>query len=374
MKSNFLAILLVLSLMGCSKHSETTHELPPPEVSTVRVQPESIVLTRDLVGRVDLVSEAEVRPQVSGIIREVLFEEGSAVTEGQQLYVLDDAMFEAEHQRNLATLNRAQVSAKLAYKTYERASALVEATAISQQAFDDAEAAFLSAEAEVQVAEAAAAASEVNLGYTRIESPIAGIIGKSDVTRGALVMAGQGTALAVVRQLDPVYVNLRMASREWTTLQARIREGTLEQAIRHPVKLTLEDGRSLRQPGEVLYSETTVDPVTGSSLLRVRVENPDHILLPGMFLQARVNLAVKENAILVPQKAVQRSEAGSTSVLILNDDGKVESREVTLEGSHDNDWIVGSGLEAGTRVIVGGMQWVRPGAPAVESPSNSNPQ
>lgn len=365
MKKTYLTLAALLTVTACSKKTEESYNMPPPEVTTVVVQPENVVLTRELTGRVNMVNVAEVRPQVTGIIRDVLFEEGSEVQEGQVLYLLDDASYKAAHNSNLAALNRANVALALAEKNYKRSQTLIQANAISQQSLDDTEATYLSAKADVGVAQAAVDASAVSLGYTRITSPIDGVIGKSAFTKGALAVSGQQSELAVVRQLNPIYVDLTLSSREMTALQAKIREGVLAGAKSLPVKITLEDGSKYPLQGELLYSEATVDTETGSSLMRVKVANPDRILLPGMYISATVSLATRDNSILVPQQAVSRAPDGSTSVMILNN-GTVEMKPVTLDGSLNNSWIIAEGLSGGEHVITEGLQWIGPGAPAVE--------
>ena len=366
MKNTYLILVVLLTATACSKKkTEESYTMPPPEVTTVVVQPENVVLTRELNGRVNMVNVAEVRPQVTGIIRDVLFDEGSHVTEGQLLYQLDDASYQADHNSDLAALNKAKVALALAEKNYKRSQRLIEANAISQQSLDDSEAAYRSKVADVAGAQATVDASAVSLGYTRIMSPIDGVIGKSAFTKGALAVSGQQSELAVVRQLDPIYVDLTLSSREMTALQAKIRKGVLIGAKSLPVTITLEDGSIYPEQGELLYSEATVDSDTGSSLMRIRVSNPEHVLLPGMYVSATVSLATRDNTILVPQKAVTRAPDGSTSVMILNN-GTVELKPVTVDGSINNSWVVSEGLSGGEHVITEGLQWVGPGAPAVE--------
>lgn len=368
MNAKYLTLAALLTATACSKPAEESREMPPSTVTTVVVNPEHVVLTRALTGRVNMVNVAEVRPQVTGIIRDVLFTEGSTVNAGQLLYQLDDASYQAAHNSNLAALNRANVALKLAEKNYKRAQTLIQANAISQQSLDDAEATYLSAKADVGVAQAAVDASAVSLGYTQITAPIDGVIGKSAFTKGALAVAGQQSELAVVRQLDPIYVDLTLSSREMTALQAKIRDGVVAGGQSLPVSITLEDGSLYPEKGELLFSEATVDSDTGSSLMRVQVSNPDHVLLPGMYVAATVSLATRENTILVPQQAVSRAPDGSTSVMILNN-GTVELKPVTVEGSLNHSWIVAEGLSGGEHVITEGLQWIGPGAPAVEKPA-----
>lgn len=350
----------VLLLAGCDRESVQL-TLPPPQVSVVTLHTEPLTLTRELPGRVTSSLVAEVRPQVTGIIKERLFTEGSAVAAGQPLYQLDDATYRAELNSARASLARAQAIRDAAKRKANRAQELIKTRAISQQDYDDAMAAMQQAEAEVGVAEAEVVRREVVLGYTLIRSPIAGFIGKSKVTAGALVTVNQDEALATVQQLDPIYVDLTQTSAELLELRKRFASSVLQQAMTLPVQLMLEDGSEYGQPGSLAFAEVSLDPSTSSLALRVVVPNEERVLLPGMYVRAKVSSAERQDALLVPQKAVTRDPKGKASVLVLGEGDRVEVRQVTVSQTVGDQWLVEAGLAPGDDVIVAGFQRIRPG-------------
>lgn len=350
----------VLMLAGCDREPAQL-TLPPPQVSVVTLQTEPLTLTRELSGRVNSSLVAEVRPQVTGIIKQRLFTEGSLVAAGQPLYQLDDATYRAEVNSARASLARAQAVRDAAKRKANRAQELIKTRAISQQDFDDAMATLQQAEAEVGVAEAEVMRTEVVLGYTLIRSPIAGFIGKSKVTAGALVTVNQDEALATVQQLDPIYVDLTQTSAELLELRKRFASSVLEQAMTLPVQLILEDGSEYGQPGSLAFAEVAIDPSTSSLALRVVVPNEERVLLPGMYVRARVSSAERQDALLVPQKAVARDSKGKASVLLLGEGDRVEMRQVTVSQTVGDQWLVEAGLAPGDEVIVAGFQRIRPG-------------
>lgn len=350
----------VLLLAGCDRESVQL-TLPPPQVSVVTLHTEPLTLTRELPGRVTSSLVAEVRPQVTGIIKERLFTEGSAVAAGQPLYQLDDATYRAELNSARASLARAQAIRDAAKRKANRAQELIKTRAISQQDYDDAMAAMQQAEAEVGVAEAEVVRREVVLGYTLIRSPIAGFIGKSKVTAGALVTVNQDEALATVQQLDPIYVDLTQTSAELLELRKRFASSVLRQAMTLPVQLMLEDGSEYGQPGSLAFAEVSLDPSTSSLALRVVVPNEERVLLPGMYVRAKVSSAERQDALLVPQKAVTRDPKGKASVLVLGEGDRVEVRQVTVSQTVGDQWLVEAGLAPGDDVIVAGFQRIRPG-------------
>jgi membrane fusion protein (multidrug efflux system) len=364
------AALLALCAAGCGKKSGSAGPMgAAPEVTVTTLRPETVTLTRELPGRTSAFAVAEVRPQVTGLVRERLFVEGAAVTAGQPLYQLDDAPLRADLASAEAALARAQAAAELARLNARRIEELAQASAVSRQEFESSVAVHRQATAEVQAAEAAVAHARVMLGYGRITSPIAGRIGRSAVTQGALVTANQATALATVQQLDPIYVDVTQSSREWVELRQGIDAGTLARPDGIPVTILLEDGTRYPHDGRLAFSEVSVTPTTGSIALRIVVPNPDGLLLPGMYVRAVVGLGVRERALLVPQPAVTRDPKGGAAVMLVNAAGQVEARPIVVQYTLGDRWVAESGLAAGERVIVQGLQKIRPGMPvqAVET-------
>ena len=352
-----------VALSACSGEKAAPPAPPPPEVRVVTLEAQGVTLNRELPGRVNPFVVAEVRPQVTGIVKEVAFTEGTAVKAGELLYGLDDETLRAEVGATKAQVARADSSAAAARLTAQRNAELARKNFISRQENDNAIAALRQAEAEVALANANLARSETLLGRARIVSPINGRIGKSNVTRGALVTANQAQALATVQQLDPIYVDLTQSSAELLAMRRELASGRAREA-EQPVKIVLEDGTRYEHAGKVKFSDVTVDPATGSYLLRVVVPNPKNMLLPGMFVRAELGNAVREKAILVPQPAVIRDAKGETSVMILGADGIVQPRPIKVSRTQGDAWLVEEGLAAGDRVIVEGLQKIRPGAPA----------
>lgn len=358
-----LSLAIGLLLAGCQREASAPPAMPPAAVTAITVQAEAVTLTRELPGRSAPFLVAEVRPQVTGIVQKRLFEEGAMVEEGQPLYQLDDATYRAAYDRAKATLARARATVELARLNARRAADLAQVDAVSRQENENATAALAQAEADVGVAEAALKSAEVELGYATIRSPIAGRIGRSSVTQGALVTANQSQSLATVQQLDPIYVDVTQSSRELLELRRDFAAGTLQRPEELPVTILLEDGSHYPHAGRLEFAEVSVDPTTGRFALRVVVPNPDHVLLPGMFVRAVVSTGVREQAILVPQQGVARDPRGATSVMVVNAEGKAEARPVRVSRTIGDRWLVDSGLAAGDRVIVEGLQKIRPGAP-----------
>jgi len=358
-----------LVLAGCKKESPAPQEMPPAQVTVVTLKPQRVQLSRELPGRTSASLVAEVRPQVNGIIKKVLFTEGGKVKAGQALYQLDDATYRADHASAEAALDRARATVAAASADARRSAELLQKGAASQQENERAITAFRQAEAEVKVAEATLHRAAVMLGYARISSPIGGRIGISSVTQGALVTANQPTPLAVVQQLDPLFVDLTQSSSELLQLRQAMASGSLESNEETPVKLLLEDGTEYPHPGKLSFTDVTVDPSTGSFALRVVVPNPDSVLLPGMYLRANLGSGAKEGALLVPQQGITRDPKGNASAMVVGQDGKVEVREVKTTRTVGDKWLVDSGLAAGDQVIVEGLQKIGPGAPvqAVEA-------
>jgi len=359
----FLPLLLSVLISSCAEEAPPPQQPPAPAVTVVTLKTEAVALTRELPGRTTAYLIAEVRPQVTGIIEERLFEEGSLVEAGQPLYQLDDATYRARYNSALASLARAKATVEVARLNAARAEELVKANAVSQQEHENAIAALQQAEADVGVAEAAVASSRVELDYARITSPIAGRIGKSTVTQGALVTADQPQPLATVQQLDPIYIDLTQSSSELLQLRRAIAGGNVRDTENTPVTILLEDGTPYNHEGKLSFAEVSVDPSTGSFSLRVTVPNPDHLLMPGMYVRAVLSSAVLEDGILVPQQGIARDPKGNANALVVGADGTVEQRTVEVSRTIGDKWLVSNGLVAGDRVIVEGVQKVQPGMP-----------
>ena len=356
-----LPLALTIALAACSGDPAPAQP-PAAQVTVVTLAASPVTLTRELPGRTAPFLVAEVRPQVSGIVERQLFKEGGLVNAGQPLYQLENAAYQADASSAQAALARAEASLKSAQLTAARSAELVKIDAVSRQDNENAVAALRQAEADVGVARAALQGRRVTLDYARINAPISGRIGKSSVTRGALVTANQATPLATIQQTDPMYVDLTQSSSELLALRRNLAAGTAQQADL-PVKILLEDGSEYAYDGRLAFSEVTVDPSTGSYLLRVQVPNPDHLLLPGMYVRAVVGAAVRQEGLLVPQKGITRDAKGNATAMVVGEGGTVEPRAVTVTRTVGDQWLVEGGLVAGDRVIVEGLQKIQPGMP-----------
>ena len=356
-----LPLALSIMLAACGG-DDAAQQPPPPEVTVVTLAPETTTLTRELPGRTTAYQIAEVRPQVSGIIERRLFTEGAMVREGEPLYQLDDATYQAALASAQAQLARAEATVEAARLRAARTTELARIDAVSRQDEENATAALRQAEADVKAARAAVQSAQVNVGFARITAPISGQIGRSTVTQGALVTANQPQALATIQQLDPIYVDLTQSASELLELRKAVAAGTLERA-EMPVTILLEDGTEFPHQGTLAFSEVSVDPSTGSFAVRVVVDNPEQILMPGMYVNAIVGTGVRQDAILVPQQGIARDPKGNTSAMVVNDEGLVEVRPVRVSRTVGDRWLVEEGLAAGDRVIVEGLQKIQPGIP-----------
>jgi membrane fusion protein (multidrug efflux system) len=336
----------------------------PPEVAAVTVRPERVVLTTELPGRTSAYRVAEIRPQVNGILRKRMFDEGADVKAGQVLYQIDPAPYLSALANARAALSRAEANLPAIRSRAGRYKDLVPDKAVSRQDYDDAAAALKQAEAEVEVNKAVVETARINLAYSRVTAPISGRIGRSEVTEGALVTAYQPLALATIQQIDPIYVDVPQSTADLLRLKRRLKAGRLDRegANRKKVRLLLEDGTPYPMEGTLQFQDVTVDPTTGSVILRIVFPNPQGVLLPGMFERAVVKEGVNPRAILIPQQSVSRDRKGNPTVLIVDAGGKVQPRMLVLERAIGDKWLVSSGLASGDRVIVEGMQKVRPGA------------
>ena len=370
-----MALLVGLLLVGCDRRQQSPPR-PVPEVAIVTVQPQKLVLTTELPGRTSAYRVAEIRPQINGIIQKRLFKEGSDVTARQVLYQIEPAPFRAALESAKASLAKSEANLPPVRMKEERYRKLLAENAVSQQDYDDKNAALKAAEADIQYWKAAVETARINLGYTRVTAPISGRIGKSNVTDGALVTAYQSLALATIQQLDPIYVDVPQSTTELLKLRRRLAEGRLNQngKSQSKVKLVLEDGSTYPKEGTLQFRDVTVDPTTGSVVLRAVFPNPDGVLLPGMFVRAIVKEGINEQAILVPQQAVARDPKGNPIGLIVSSEEKIEQRKLTLDRSVDDKWLVSSGLGSGDRVVVEGLQKIRPGASVKVVPFQADPK
>ncbi|MBC2596241.1 efflux RND transporter periplasmic adaptor subunit [Ruficoccus amylovorans] len=372
------AAAVCLLLAGCDSGEQAPAAAPKPLVTTVTLEPETVVLRTELPGRTASYRVAEIRPQVSGLLQKRLFTEGADVEAGEVLYQIDAAPFEAEvasAKANLAAAEKAADQARatlaLAKINEERYGALYEEKAVAaserDQAatdYDVAQASVLAAEAAIEQAKAALLTAQINLDYTKIRAPIAGRIGRSSVTDGAIVMAYQAQALASVQQIDPIYVDVPQSTSELLALRRHLDAGNLDRSgeTLSEVELIFEDGTRYPHKGTLQFQEVTVDPSTGSVILRMVFPNPEGLLLPGMYVRVEVKEGVNDKAVLITQQGVARNPKGEAVALVVDESGTVIQRLLEIDRSIDGRWLVTSGLKAGDRVIVEGSQKVRPGA------------
>ncbi|MFC6460709.1 efflux RND transporter periplasmic adaptor subunit [Paracoccus aerius] len=348
-------------------------DMPPPAVTVVTVQAQDVTLTATLPGRVVASAEAELRPQVGGLIVERLFEEGSVVAEGDPLYRIDPRTYEAAQAQAVASLAQAQAQADAARRDAERVVALRDRRVASEQNQDSAIAARDAAEAAVKAAEAQLLATQIDLDRTTITAPIDGVIGLAQASPGALVTAGQANPLAVIRRIDPVRVDVTQSAAEIVRWQRMGPEAALPTGADRTVSLRLADGSTYEHTGSMTAAEPYVDEMTGVITLRMEFANPDNLLLPGMFVQADIPQAKLKNAILAPQEGVSRDRRGRPIAMIVNSDNIVEERALEIAQDQGNQWVVTKGLASGDRLIVSGLQRVAPGAPVTPQERGSEP-
>lgn len=360
----FSAVLAMTACENDKTGNPAQGTRPAPEVSVIEIQPEKVAIVNELSGRVSAFLVAEVRPQVGGIIQQVLFTEGSEVGEGDVLYQIDPSIYKADFESAKASLARAEAILPPARSKAERYKELVAANAISRQEYDDADAAAKKAEADLLSANAAVERARINLAYTKVKAPITGRIGKSSITTGALVTGFQPVALATIQKLDPVYVDVTQSSIDLLKMKQNLAQGLMTRdAVRQAgVKLMLEDGSLYEREGVLKFSDVTVDTGTGSVILRSVFPNPGLTLLPGMFVRALIEEGINENAILVPQRCVTRNAKGRPEALVVDGEGLVSNRGLTIDRAVGTRWLISDGLVPGEQVIVEGLQKVRPGA------------
>lgn len=407
-----------LCLSGCQRRQEAPPPPPIPEVAVVTIETGPIVLTSELPGRTSGYRVAEIRPQVNGLIQKRLFTEGSDVQAGQALYQIDPAPFQAAHDNakanllatqkaadraraalaaSLAGVARQQATLALAKTNRQRFADLFNDKAVSaserdqtatdvdvaeamlrtvEAQVDSDRAAVAVADAGIKQAEAAIQVTQINLGYTKVNAPISGRIGRSSVTEGAAVTAYQALAMATIQQFDPIYVDVPQSTAQLAAWRRNAANGLLQsgRADQTSVRLVMEDGTIYPLPGTLGFREVTVDSTTGSVILRVVVPNPTGALLPGMFVRALIEEGVNEKAILIPQQAVSRDPKGNPLVLIVDEEGKVRQKPITTDRALGDKWLVSAGLAPGDRVVVEGMQKVRPGAAVRTIPFAAGPK
>jgi membrane fusion protein (multidrug efflux system) len=362
--ASLAAIALTLAACGQGKGAAgAMGSGGPTPVGVVVARTEPVTLTSELTGRTSAYLVSEVRPQVGGIVKARLFQEGGYVRAGQPLYQIDPATFQAAYNSAAAGLAQAQATATAAKLKADRYRELVAINAVSKQDNDDAQAASQQAIANVAAQKAALDNARINLGWTKVVSPISGRIGKSSVTPGALVTASQATALATVQDLSKIYVDLTQSSAEMLKLQAAMNSGELGRSGSAQVTLKLEDGSTYPVPGRLEFSDVTVDPTTGSVGLRATFDNPNGVLLPGMYVRAVLGKGVANSGMLIPQAAVSRDPKGAATVMVVGAKGAAEPRQIVTSQTVGDKWLVTSGLKPGDQVIVEGLQKVRPGAP-----------
>jgi len=366
-------ILVVQVMLGMTAGCRRSPEgLVPrvPEVATFTVMEQEVELTTELPGRASAYRIAEVRPQVSGLIQKRLFTEGSDVVEGDGLYEIDPAPLRAALANAEAALARAEASVAAAKVRADRYMQAFADRAVSQQSYDDAATALQLAEADARYYTAVVETARINLGYARVRSPISGRIGPSSVTDGAIVTAYQPVALATIQQMDPIYVDVPQSATETMRLRQKLEDGriTCDGDKSNEVRLLLPDGCEYGHRGTLQFRDVSVDPTTGTVILRMVFPNPDKVLLPGMFVRAVVREGSSRKAILVPQQSVSRSAKGEPLAMVVGSDGKVQQRMLTLDRAIGAKWLVTSGLAAGDRVMAEGMQKVRPGSAVKEVP------
>lgn len=369
--SAFITFCFIVT--GCGE-KKTGGPPPMPEVAVITIQTKPVVTTTELSGRTSANQVAEVRPQVGGIIQKRLFTEGSNVAAGQELFQIDPSLYRVALDNAKAALARSEAQLSTIQLREARMKDLLIDKAVSKQDYDDAAAALKQVQADIQYGKANVEAASISLKYTTVTAPISGRIGKSNITEGALVTAHQPLALAIIQKLDPMYVDVTQSTSDILKLRRQFQEGQLARngENQRQVKLLLDDGSEYPLKGKLQFQDVTVDPTTGSVILRMVFPNPKGVLMPGMFVRAIIQEGIHKNAILVPQQAVSRDPKGNPQTLIVDKDGNVQQKQLTLDRAIGNEWLVSSGIEQGDQVIIEGISKVKPGIPVKVVPFASS--
>ncbi|MCE0814825.1 efflux RND transporter periplasmic adaptor subunit [Buttiauxella sp. S04-F03] len=370
-----MLLLATGALTGCNDKGDEKAAMPTPQVNVFTVKAAPLAVTTELPGRTDAFRVAEVRPQVSGIILKRNFVEGSDIVAGNSLYQIDSATYQAAWNSAQGSLAKAKAAANIAHLTVKRYVPLLGTNYISKQEYDQAVANAQQADAEVKAAQAEVENARINLAYTKVTSPIDGRIGKSNVTEGALVTNGQASSLATVQQLDPIYVDVTQSSTDFMQLKQAVEKGSLQKANgKTTVQLLMEDGQPYPLNGDLEFSDVTVDQTTGSITLRAVFPNPQHQLLPGMYVRAKIDEGIQPEAILVPQQGVTRNPRGDATVMVVDENNKAVVREVVAPQAIGDKWLVTKGVKPGDKIIVSGLQRVRPGVAVQIVPDSADTQ
>jgi membrane fusion protein (multidrug efflux system) len=369
-----LASSALLALAACGDGGKQQQQAPqgPASVAYVVAREQPVTLTTELPGRTTAFETSEVRPQVNGLVLERLFVEGDVVHKGQPLYRIDPAPYQAQVASARAALTRARSSIASSGALARRYGELVKINAIARQEFENAQTTAAQAQADVAAQQAALRTAQIDLARTTIRAPITGRIGRSVFTTGALVSASQANALATIQRLDPIYVDIQESSADLLKLRQQILSGQLTRDGNARVKLKLEDGSEYGAQGTLRFADVTVDPTTGSQVIRALFPNPNGLLLPGMFARASLVEGTQANGMLVPQRAVSRDEKGLATVMVIGADNKVQVRTLQTSRSIGENWLVTSGIKTGDKIIVEGGMMLRPGMPVQGKPWNPN--
>nr|WP_314487228.1 efflux RND transporter periplasmic adaptor subunit [uncultured Pseudomonas sp.] len=370
-----LLALLGLALAGCNDAADPEQQPPAPKVRVETLQPRALAISTELSGRLLAPRVAEVRARVPGVVLKRMYREGSDVKQGDVLFLIDPAPLKADQDSARAALARAEATRYQTRLQDQRYRQLVDENAISRQEADNARAADLQAQAAVAEAKAALERARLNLGYATVTAPIAGRIGRALVTEGALVGQGETTPLATIQQLDPIHADVTQSTREINALRRALRAGQLQQVGQDQAEVTLiqDDGQPYPRPGKLLFSDISVDASTNQITLRSEFSNPDLDLLPGSYVRVRLEQAVQPQGLSVPQRAISRDTAGLPKVMVVDDQSRVSERSITLGSVQNDRWIVTAGLQAGERVVVEGLQHIKPGDPVQVEAADTAP-
>lgn len=374
MRHGVAVLALALALAACGKGNQQQQQAPqgPPTVGYITVAQQPVTLTTELPGRTTAFETSEVRPQVNGLVLDRLFVEGDVVRKGQPLYRIDPAPYQAQVASARAALTRARSSIASSAALARRYGELVKINAIARQEYENAQTSAAQAQADVAAQQAALRTAQIDLARTTIRAPISGRIGRSVVTTGALVSAAQTTPLATIQRIDPVYVDIQQSSADLLKLRQQILSGKLSRDGNARVTLKLEDGSVYGPEGTLRFADVTVDPTTGSQVIRALFPNPNGLLLPGMFVRASLVQGTQANGMLIPQRAVSRDEKGQATALVIGPDGKVQPRTLQTSRTVGDNWLVTGGVKPGDKVIVEGAMMLRPGTPVQGKPFNPN--